>query len=128
MVKHHQHREVIQHQQQPQSSSAIHAEPLSPPSSTLDFMQFPDGDKTSSSLSLLSSSSGPGAAVANTVGGAACTADTAFLDTDPFSSLIQDYPMSAEGIEESDTWRYVLGDDLVLSNFVNELLVGGYKY
>jgi hypothetical protein len=126
LAKHQQLREVMQHQQQPQSSSAMHAKPLSPPSSTLDFMEFPAVDKTSSSLSLLSS--GPGAAVANTGSGAAGTADTAFLDTDLFSSVIQDYPMSAETMEESDAWRYVLGDDLVLSNFVNELLVGGYKH
>lgn len=89
-------------------------------------MQFPAVDKTSSSLSLLSS--GLEVAAANTESGATCTTNTAFLDTDLFSSMIQDYPMGAEMMEDSDTWPYVLGDDLELSNFVNELLVGGYKH
>jgi len=56
---------------------------------------------------------------------AVCT-DTAYVDPELFTSVSQqDYPID---IEESDKWLHMTGSDLGLSSYINELLLGGYKY
>lgn len=89
-------------QQQP---NTINAKPISPAASILDFMRLPnEADKP--------------------VDSAIIYPDLEYMDSELFTSINQqDQPVNMEG---SDNSLYIMGGDLGLSSYINELLSSGY--
>lgn len=89
----------------PQQLMTINAAPISPATSSLDFMCLPDQ-------------------IGNQVGSELIYQDTDYTGPEYFNSLGQEGRIISA--EESDNSLYIMGGDLGLSSYINDLLSNGH--